>query len=152
MKDIKEYEGLYAVTSCGRVWSYKSKKFLKPFDNGGYLQVILSKDGKPKLYSVHRLVAETYLDNPDNLPQVNHKDEDKANNCINNLEWCTAAYNTNYSNAKKVICIETNEVFDSITECAKAKNITLQAISNCLTGRSKTAASYHWTYYDEENE
>ena len=96
MRDIPGYESLYAVTSCGKVWSYRRKKFLKPSDNGlGYLQVKLSKDGKTKTYKVHRLVAEAFISNPLNLPQINHKDENRANNALLNLEWCDAAYNSN---------------------------------------------------------
>ena len=74
MKDIKGYEGLYAVTSCGRVWSYRRNKFLAPATiKSGYNYVNLYKDGKKKFCRVHRLVAEAYIPNPDNLPQVNHK-------------------------------------------------------------------------------
>ena len=109
MKYIPEYEGLYSITSCGKVWSYKSKKFLKPQKNkDGYLYVNLYKDGKQNKYYIHRLVLEAYLPNPANLPQVNHIDENKANNALPNLEWCDAAYNINYSLAKKVICVETS--------------------------------------------
>lgn len=154
MRDTPGYEGLYAATSCGKVWSYRAKKFLKPFDDGhGYLCVNLFKDGKRKHYKIHRLVAETYLPNPNNLPQVNHIDENKSNNALLNLEWCTAAYNINYSKAKKVICLETNEIFDSITEAAKAVNISKSHITECCKGKLKSAAGYHWAYYyeDEEN-
>lgn len=109
MKDIKGYEGLYAATSCGKIYSYRAKKFLKPRkDRGGYLLINLYKDSKMKTYTIHRLITETYLPNPDNLPEVNHKDEDKSNNALSNLEWCTREYNINYSKAKKVICVETN--------------------------------------------
>lgn len=88
MRDIPGYEGLYAATEDGRIWSYRRKKFLKPGKGkDGYLYVILCKDGKPKTYRIHRLVAETYLPNPLNLPQVNHLDEDKTNNALPNLEW-----------------------------------------------------------------
>ena len=96
MRDIKDYEGLYAITSCGRVWSYRRKKFLKPGNSRGYLTVTLCKEGQQKTYSIHRLVAEAYIPNPEGLPQVNHKDECKTNNCINNLEWCDGVYNVNY--------------------------------------------------------
>ena len=97
MKDIKGYEGLYGITSCGKVWSYYSKKFLKPKDNGnGYLQVILYKDKEKKSCYVHRLVADAYIPNTENLPQINHRDENKTNNCLQNLEWCDAKYNINY--------------------------------------------------------
>ena len=119
MRDIKGYESLYAVTSCGKIFSYRKKKFLSPRkNNSGYLRVALYKDGKAKDFLVHRLVAEAYLPNPANLPQVNHIDEDKTNNALLNLEWCTAAENVNYSQARKVICLETNEVFDSMTLAA----------------------------------
>ena len=151
MRDIKGYEGLYAVTSCGRVWSYRAKKFLKPFDNGfGYKIVVLCKDGVRKHYRVHRLVAEAYLPNPDNLPQVNHKDENKANNALPNLEFCDAKYNNNYSFAKKVICLETGEIYNSLTEAAKAVNRSTGNISDCLAGRKKTTGGYHWAYYEDE--
>ena len=152
MRDIKGYEGLYGITSCGRVWSYRARKLLKPQQKKqGYLCVNLCKDGKPKHYRIHRLVAETYLPNPDNLPQVNHIDEDKTNNALPNLEFCDAAYNINYSQAKKVICLETNEIFDSITKAAKAVDINPGNIGHCLAGRRKTAGGFHWAYY-EQNE
>lgn len=97
MKDVVGYEGQYAVTSCGKVWSYKSNKFLKPkTDKDGYYKVNLYNKGKQKTFFIHRLVAEAYISNLDNLPQVNHKSEIKTENFINNLEWCTAEYNTNY--------------------------------------------------------
>lgn len=101
MRDIKGFEGHYAITSCGKVWSYKSKKFLKPYiTQSGYLTVNLSKNSKAKPYRIHRFVAETYLDNPDNLPYVNHKNENKTHNYLNNLEWCNAEYNSNYGSNK----------------------------------------------------
>ena len=96
MKDIKNYEGLYAVTSCGKVWSYTHKRFLNPQCNGHYYQVNLSKDGKTRHHFIHRLVAEAYLLNPNSLPQVNHIDENKANNAVTNLEWCTVKENANH--------------------------------------------------------
>lgn len=84
MKDIKGFEGKYAVTSCGKVWSYRSKRFLKiEKTSNGYLRVYL----QDKHYYVHRLVAETYLSNPDNLPEVHHIDANKEHNYINNLQW-----------------------------------------------------------------
>lgn len=97
MKDVKGYEGLYAITEDGRVWGYKRSRYVKPYLRpDGYLQIILHKNGCAKTHKIHRLVAETYIDNPDNLSQINHKDEDKLNNHINNLEWCDAKYNSNY--------------------------------------------------------
>ena len=105
-KPVVGYEGLYEVSSYGRVRSldrYDSRnRFLKGRilrlndDGKGYLRVQLSSNGKAKMYSVHRLVAIAFLPNPDNLPEVNHRDEDKINNSVENLEWCDGKYNVNY--------------------------------------------------------
>lgn len=107
-KDIKGYEGLYQVSNLGRVRSLSryvkhrtiyilKGKLLKQRTRGkGYLAVTLCKNSKLKHYYVHRLVAEAFIPNPNNLPQVNHKDENKSNNCVDNLEWCDDKYNTNY--------------------------------------------------------
>lgn len=94
MKDIKGYEGQYAITDNGEVWSYKRKKFLKQFiSNNGYMRVSLWRDGEGKNYRGHRLVAEAFIPNPDNLPEVNHKDWCRTNNRLENLEWCDSQYN-----------------------------------------------------------
>lgn len=104
MRDIKGYEGLYAITMTGRVWSYKRKKFLKPVaDSHNYLQVHLYKDNKQKNFLVHRLVAETYIPNPDGKPQVGHIDDDKTNNDWSNLYWTTAKNNCNYGSRNEKI-------------------------------------------------
>lgn len=105
-KDVKGYEGLYQVSNLGRVKSLdridrkgrlRKGRILKPSSNGrGYLNVCLTVDNIPHTIKVHRLVAEAFISNPDNLPQVNHKDEIKTNNHADNLEWCTAEYNSNY--------------------------------------------------------
>lgn len=97
MKDIPNYEGLYSITEDGQVWSYRKKRFLKPYDNGiGYQTVSLFKDKIGKQLLVHRLVAITYIPNPNNYPEVNHKDEKKWHNEVSNLEWCDHIYNNNY--------------------------------------------------------
>lgn len=150
MRDIKGYEGLYAVTSCGKVWSYKSKKFLKPYSNGhGYLIVRLCKNGEQRQFQVHRLVAEAYLQNSNNLPQVNHKDEVKTHNWINNLEWCDTKYNIVYSQAKKIKCVETNQIFESQNAAARELGISQGAISEVCRGKRKLAGGLHWEYVKE---
>lgn len=102
MKDIIGYEGLYAITSCGRVWSYKRKMFLKPApDKDGYLTVMLYKDKKRKNLKIHRLVGQAYIPNPDNKPQIHHIDEDKTHNYISNLCWVTGIENCNYGTRNK---------------------------------------------------
>ena len=98
-KDIKDYEGLYQVSNFGKVKSIKfgKERILKPVtDRHGYLLVSLWKNNKQKTYKVHRLVAEAFIPNLYNLPQVNHKDENPLNNNVNNLAWCNSKYNCNF--------------------------------------------------------
>ena len=101
-KPIIGYENLYKINNYGEVLSLRSNKILKPNNNGiGYFIIQLCKNGKRKNYLIHRLVAEHFLDNPNNLPEVNHKDEDKSNNFVDNLEWCKHKYNMNYKQLQK---------------------------------------------------
>ena len=115
-KPVKGYEGYYEVDQFGRVYSIdriipvddNGRKYNKALVNKqmkqnmhskGYKVVSLTKDGKTKTVFVHRIVAEAFISNEDNLPMVNHKDEDKTNNFVENLEWCTAKYNRSYGKA-----------------------------------------------------
>lgn len=114
-RPIEGYEGIYEVSSYGRVRSldryvrcksksYRLKKgsILSPAkDKNGYLKVVLSCNRKCNTINVHRLVAQAFIPNPDNLPEVNHKDEDKTNNSVDNLEWCNHSYNINYGTRKE---------------------------------------------------
>ena len=154
-KDIKDYEGLYAITRDGRVWSYRSNKFLKPRLVRGYHQVILCKEGKGKTYYIHRLVAKVFIPNPDNKPQVNHLDENKLNNSVSNLEWATAKENSNYgtrterSNKKRskpVYCIELDKTFYGAREAARELGLHNSSIIKCCKGKLKTTGGYHWRY------
>jgi len=113
-KDIKGYESLYQVSNLGRVKSlarkvikincvsFKKERILKQqTDRYGYKKVILQRNYQIKTFSIHRLVAEAFLENPYNLPQINHKDENKENNCVLNLEYCDSKYNNNYGTRNK---------------------------------------------------
>lgn len=110
-KDIPGFEGLYQVSNLGRVkslprgkqWPYRRthNNIRKPRVKNGYYQVNLSKENKVKWISVHRLVALAFIPNPDNLPCINHRDENRLNNSIENLEWCSYAYNANYGTARQ---------------------------------------------------
>lgn len=157
MKDIKGYEGLYAVTSCGKVWSYRHQKFLVPWNNGyGYLYVALRKDGRTQKYKVHRLIAEAYIPNPDNKPQVNHKDEVKTHNWVGNLEWMTAKENMNYGSRnaktwKPVYCVELRREFESQKAASLATGVSQSGISSACRGRIKTAGGYHWEFVNVED-
>jgi hypothetical protein len=97
LKPILGYEGLYSVGDNGEVFSHKSGRVMRPGKSrDGYMSVELFKNGKGWRALVHRLVASAFLPNYNNLPQVNHKNENKADNRVSNLEWCTARYNMNY--------------------------------------------------------
>lgn len=155
MIDVKGYEGLYAISDCGKVWSYRKNIFLKPFLARGYFKVRLCKNGNNKQVLVHRLVAETFLSNPQNLPQINHKDENKQNNCVGNLEWCDTKYNINYgrhnekvakSHCKKVYCVELDKEFESAKSAAAQFNLSDSNIAKCCKGKYKTTGGYHWKY------
>lgn len=151
MKDIAGYEGLYGITSCGKVWSYRNKKFLKLDTNKhGYQRVVLSKNGKVEKFLVHRLVAEAYIPNPNNYDTVDHIDSNPSHNYIGNLQWMSLKDNIKKGNlgrknaAKQIRCIETEKIFKSYTQAAKSVGVCPSAISNCIKGNSKTCGGYHW--------
>ena len=148
MRDVKNYEGLYAVTSCGRVYGYKNKKFLKPrVSKNGYFRVNLCKNGECKQFLVHRLVAEAYIPNPENLPEVDHIDNDKTHNYINNLQWISHKDNTRKSCNKPILQFDLNGNFirewQSATDVGKAVQ---SGICHCLNGDCKSAYGYLWKY------
>lgn len=158
---------MYQVSNFGNVKSFtriKKGGLLKPgrYSNG-YLFVHFAKDtdkkGERHSYLIHRLVAQAFLPNPDGLPQVNHKDENKTNNRVDNLEWCTHLYNQNYgtknqrigeknkiSNGKPVYCIELDRVFCSAAEAARFVGRNPTNVSVVCRGKEKSCAGYHWKY------
>lgn len=148
MVDIVGYEGLYAITSCGRVWSYKRKKFLTPIkQKNGYLFVNLYDGaGNKKRGLIHRLVAISYLSNPQGFSQVNHKDENKSNNCLKNLEWCSAQYNVDYSQSKQIQCVETGDIFKSAREAARKLKLHQSCINRVLNGQSQKTNNLKFIY------
>lgn len=175
-KDIYGYEGLYKVSNLGNVISCEryvstcgnGKRLIKPqilkhfYCPGGYLQVNLWKNNKSKTTMIHRLVAKTFIDNPNNLPEVNHKDEDKANNNVENLEWCTSKYNANYGTRNKrmvekkkkkpvYMMDKTGNVikrFNSLGDASRETGQDISAIIRVCKGKQKTSMGYKWTYVD----
>ena len=184
-KDIKGYEGLYQVSNLGRVRRVKKIKIvtnniLKQSKNlRGYLGVTLSKNNVRVRRQIHRLVAEAFIENKNNFSQVNHKDEDKTNNCVDNLEWCDAKYNINYGSginrrkeklkgrkpssktveasrkslSKRVLQFDKNgnfiEKFSSTMDVQRKKGYSNSNISRCCIGKRKSAYGFVWKY--EEN-
>ena len=151
MKDIKGYEGLYAVTSCGRVWSYKSKKFLALEEvSRGYLRVQLYNKGQGrKRFLVHRLVAEAYIPNPDNLPEVDHINRNPKNNSVNNLRWVSVEDNRRNKGKnpmRAIKCLETGEIFESQAAAARKLNLYQANIYAVLYGKYKQTGGYHFEF------
>lgn len=174
-KAVPGYEGLYEVSNCGRVRSldrwviggFAGKRFMKGrilkvgVASNGYCMVVLTK-GHAK--TVHRLVAKAFIPNPDNLPMINHKDEDKTNNCVDNLEWCSSKYNNNYGTLKERhergnnynrIAVDKFDLYGnyictygSISQAASSVGVKYQTICACLKNpkHKHTAGGYKWRY------
>lgn len=178
MKDIREiiewrpiagYEGRYEVSSLGKVRSLDYRgvkgwvKELSPTPNNkGYLQVSLFKKGKePWHASIHRLVAKAFMPNPHNYLEVNHIDEDKTNNCVTNLEWCTRKHNMNHGTVVKRSSENRSKSVEAIdpssgivihrfisTSEAQRHGFASSHISNCCRGKEKTHKGFTWKYVE----
>lgn len=175
-KDVKGYENKYQISNLGRVKSIERKtpfrnsfitineRILKEIvDKDGYKVVNLYNKGKRKMFKIHRLVAEAFIPNPDNLPQINHKDENKQNNCVENLEYCDARYNINYGHrntkasqtsfngkkSKKVcqytLCGELLKVWPSVHETGR-NGFDSTGVSSCCNGKIKTYKGFKWSF------
>lgn len=163
-KNVLGFDVLYEVSNLGRVRTLYDRfkgytdqyKYLTPTDNdNGYLRFNFKLNGKSKTVYLHKLVAQAFVPNNQNYQEVNHIDENKYNCCASNLEWCDHKYNCNYGtrnlrsglkNCKKIKCVETNIIYNSIDEASKKLNIIKTAICNCLNGRSKSCGGYRWEY------
>jgi hypothetical protein len=153
---IKNYEGLYEVSSDGGIYNIKRKKYLKNVLADRYYIVLLYKKNKRKRHYVHRLVADAFCEKQEGKEYVNHKDLDRSNNDYSNLEWVTAKENRIHyiksdkykatvlneeaiikikeRNYKKVLCLKTNAVFQSMESFAKNRNISIAQVSQKLNG------------------
>lgn len=151
--DVEGYETLYEISNLGNVRNKASGRLLKPRkSSNGYLRVILYKgDGTYKNYSVHRLVANAFLPNPLNLPEVNHKDFNKLNNSVDNLEWCSRQYNAECSLSKPVAQFSLDgrllNTYKSTMDAQRQTGICNQSISECCNGRRyKSAGGFIWKF------
>lgn len=160
------YDGVvyenYLVSNKGNVKSlnFRNTREEKPLslgsiDKDGYIIVTLYREGVGKQCKLHRLVAEVFISNPQRLPQINHKDENKANNCTDNLEWCSPLYNQRYGSRaaragrkhrKKLLCIQTGEIFESRNEAAIKLNVSVSLISKCLSSKTKNKTAKGYTF------
>lgn len=170
-KDIEGYEGLYQVSNLGNVKSLVNnkgiarEKIIKPsICIDGYKRVLLCKDKTIKCFKIHRLVAQAFIENPNNLPCINHKDECKTNNVVENLEWCTQKYNINYGtcikrrsesqinhpNKSKQVYQYSKEgelisVWESTKECCR-NGYDQGNVARCCRGERKSHKGYIWSY------
>ena len=168
-RPIPNFEGLYEVSNLGNVDSLnyhmtKKRKRLKArLDIHGYYCVCLSNKQKVKRFKIHRLVALCFIQNPDNLPCINHKDENRQNNRVDNLEWCTYQYNNTYGSRiekmKDKICIPVIQLakdgdfvarYNSIEEASCLNDLEHRNISVVCSGKRDFAGGYRWRYEDEE--
>ena len=164
-KDIEGYPN-YQISTMGRVKSLgnnktRKDKILKSYKNNkGYLVVHLYKEGKVKGYSIHRLVTSAFIPNPNNLPQVNHKDEDKTNNRVDNLEWCDNDYNRNYGTRTERVFYKLSKpvlqftkdgklvkIWENATHIKNELGFSSSSINSCCNGKIKTAHGYKWCFH-----
>ena len=185
-KNIKGFENYYQISTFGRIRSLTRKvntfhgirivkgQILKPLKTrNGYYRIDLRLKQKHNYFLIHRLVAKTFLPNPNNFPCINHKDNNPLNNNVNNLEWCTQSYNVKYSyingnakptsgcfkkgnipyNLKKVSQYDKEgnliRTYNSVKLAAISMGRTPSSIFNCLAGRTKYSAGYIWRYADK---
>lgn len=162
-KPVQGYEDSYLVSNLGNIRGLKRNKILKVRKSTrGYGQVNLSKRSVMKTHRVHQLVATHFLPNPLNLPEINHLNEDKLDNRVENLEWCTRSHNVNYGNrtekqkAKVSVPVvqfslsgDQIAVYPSMIQAARELKLSHSSISECCSGKRKTLGGYMWKYKQE---
>lgn len=147
--DIKDYEGLYQVSNHGNVKNVKTNKLLKPFSApNGYNKVKLYKNKTTKIFSLHRLVANAFLDNECNKPEINHLDENKSNNNADNLGWCTRRENVRWSLSKPLLGFNDENVIvaNCLSDLQRVFCYNKSTISNCCNGKKKSAYKRRWVH------
>lgn len=159
-KNIEGYDGMYRISNLGNVYSKHINRNLKPGKTqDGYLYVMLRKDRKQRIHLIHRLIATYFIPNPDNLPVINHKDENKTNNSIDNLEWCTYSYNNTYNGiheksvkliSKHIYVYNDNgelvSEYDSTRDAARKLNYSFGCIAMCCNNQLLTYKNLVWSY------
>lgn len=161
-KRIPDYNN-YDISDDGEVRNNKTGRLLKTSQSrGGYLKVNLYADGTHKSAKIHRLVAENFLSNQHDKPAINHINGDKTDNRAENLEWCTYSENNRHAfrsglsyrpessgvPKRRVMIVETREIFNSVSDCARSIGVAEPSISGCLSGRRHMCRGYHFVYID----
>lgn len=178
-KDVPNYEGIYKASNFGRIKmvkrtlidslgkkTNKKEHILKPRTGNRYYMIALYKNGKREDLLLHRVIAQTFIPNPENKPFVNHKDENCFNNCSDNLMWCTHKENMNWGTRNKRISKHSKskrkvnqydmddnyiKTWDCMTDFFKSKNMPFKTgIIECCKGNRKSSMGYKWKYADEE--
>ena len=171
-KEVDGTNGLYLVSDKGLIFSVRSNRVLKTQNcENGYCRIELNIDGKPQKEYIHRIVAKAFIPNPNNYPIINQKDENPANNCADNLEWCTYEYNSNYGTCQEKILSNREykagwnhvqskpvrqftldgKLIHEYGSCGMAATITgldVKSINKCANGKLKQYAGFGWSYTD----
>lgn len=162
-KDVEGYEGLYQVSIFGNLYSsYVKRKLQLSLDEYGYKQVILVKNGVRKRHLLHRMVAQAFIPNPENKPQVNHIDENKTNNNVSNLEWVTSKENINHGTrterqiytqriiqkSRPVIC-SNGVIYRSTREASRLLGLDNSSLNKVLKGKRKTVGGFTFEYKED---
>lgn len=162
-KIIEGCNELYEVSDEGQIRNRKRNHILKQKMNDfGYMVLSLVTENGKKTFFVHRLVADAFLTRPDGKTQINHKDQNKTNNCVGNLEWVTARENSNYGDRieriqdkrknnprfhRPIVCVETGIVYHNPNRASEEIDpINKAVLYRCLNGQGETYAGYHWRY------
>ena len=173
-KDVVGYEGLYAISTLGNIKSLLRRtnalkqgkrllkeKYMSPVCNRyGYLYLNLWKNKKRQTVTIHRLVAETFVPNLQNLPMVNHKDGNKTNNCVTNLEWCDQSYNERHKiynlgksthlGLRAIKCLQTQKIYPSIAEAARQLKLNTSSVVLVCQGKYKQYKGLQFEYIDNK--
>lgn len=155
---VKDFPN-YSVNNFGQIRNEKTGNLMKPHvTKDGYLRIKLTSTGS-KMLSVHRVVAEAFLPNPDSKPMINHINGIKTDNRVENLEWCTNSENQIHGRrvlghqpgfaSKRVVCVETGKKYETLMDAAYDCGTDVSSIAKCAKHKRKTAAGYHWEYEEE---
>lgn len=171
-KDIPGYEGFYQASTLGRIRSVdrrvysKSGSRLAPgtirsprIGSRGYMNIYLSRDGKKRIFTIHRIIATTFIENPNNLPIINHKNGNPSDNRVSNLEWCDLFYNYVHASevlgrncgTRRVLCVESGEIYNSIHDAARKLGVTVTAVHRAINRTNGMAGGRHVQYADNNN-